>query len=130
MDYATLKLIHQSAVVLSLTGFLARGLGMLGDTAWIRARAARTLPHVVDTVLLASALGLVWMLRVSPFVVPWLAAKLVGLIVYIVLGSIALKRGQTKRVRALAWVAALLTFGYIVSVAITKDPRGLLVFGG
>lgn len=130
MDYATLKLIHQSAVVLSLTGFLARGLGMLGDAAWIRARAARTLPHVVDTVLLASALGLVWMLRVSPFVVPWLAAKLVGLIVYIVLGSIALKRGQTKRVRALAWVAALLTFGYIVSVAITKDPRGLLVFGG
>ncbi|HEX8011587.1 MAG TPA: SirB2 family protein [Casimicrobiaceae bacterium] len=130
MDYATLKLIHQSAVVLSLTGFLARGLGMLGDAAWIRTRAARTLPHVVDTVLLASALGLVWMLRVSPFVVPWLAAKLVGLIVYIVLGSIALKRGQTKRVRALAWVAALLTFGYIVSVAITKDPRGLLVFGG
>ena len=127
MDYGAVKLIHQCAVALSFALFAARGLGMLGDAAWIGSRAARTLPHVIDTILLTSALALAWWLRVSPFAVPWLAAKLAGLFVYIILGSIALKRGRTKTERAVAWVGALLTFGYIVSVAITKDPRGLLV---
>ena len=56
----------------------------------------------------------------------WLTAKVLALIAYIILGSIALKRGSTKAIRALAWVAALATFGYIVSVALTHDPRGFL----
>ena len=124
MDYSVLKVIHQSAVGLSFLGFFARGLGMLGDAAWINGRPARTLPHVVDTVLLLSALGLVWMLSLSPFASPWLAAKIIGLVVYILLGSIALKRGRSKRVRIAAWIAAMATFSYIVSVALTKDPRG------
>lgn len=97
---------------------------MIGDAAWIRSRPARTLPHVVDTILLASALGLVWLLGVNPFAVPWLTAKIVGLVVYIVLGGIALRYGRSKRARVTAWLAAMVTFGYIVSVAVTKDASG------
>jgi uncharacterized membrane protein SirB2 len=128
MDYHDLKLIHQSAVTISIVGFFARGVGMLGDAGWIRTRAAKTLPHVVDTVLIVSAIALAWMLRLSPTAVPWLAAKIVGLLAYIGLGMVALRFGRTKRVRTTAWVAAMLTFGYIVSVAMTKDPRGILLF--
>ena len=126
MGYSALLLIHQLAVALSFLGFFGRGLGMIGDARWIQSRPARTLPHVVDTILLASALGLVYLLGVNPFAVPWLAAKLAGLLVYIVLGSIALRYGRSKPIRATAWLAALLVFGYIVSVAITKSAGGFL----
>jgi uncharacterized membrane protein SirB2 len=126
VDYATIKLVHQSAVALSLAGFFARGAGALSGARWVAGRAAKTLPHIVDTILLVSAIVLAWLLRLSPFDAPWLMAKIVGLLVYIVLGAIALKPGPPLGVRAVAWVAAIATFGYIVSVALSKDPRGFL----
>ncbi|HMC16864.1 MAG TPA: SirB2 family protein [Albitalea sp.] len=124
MDYATLKTIHQSAVALSFAGFFVRGLASLLGAAWLRSRLARTLPHVVDSVLLVSALLLAWTLRLTPGNAPWLLAKIVGLFAYIALGVVALRPGQPAGLRAAAWGAALLTFGWIVSVAITKNPLG------
>ncbi len=101
----------------------------------MRSRAARTLPHLVDTVLLLSALGMLWVAHLSPWALGWLRAKIVGLVCYIGLGVVALRglRGsaQTQRhshrraVALGAWVAALVVFVYIVSVAVTKNPRGL-----
>lgn len=126
MDYVTLKLIHVSAVALSLAGFIARGAGALRGATWVRSRPARTLPHVIDTVLLASALGMLWVAQLSPWALPWLRAKLAGLVLYIVLGAIALRSARrARRLAGIAWIAALLVFAYIVSVAITKDPRGI-----
>ena len=61
---------------------------------------------------------------------PWIAAKIVGLVVYIALGMVALRLGRTRAIRAGAWVAALITFGYIVTVALTKDPHGALAWIG
>jgi uncharacterized membrane protein SirB2 len=126
MDYSTVKAIHQSAVALSFAGFFARGLGALGGAAWVRARPAKTLPHLVDSVLLLSALWLAWTLRLNPAGAPWLLAKIVGLVAYIGLGMVALKDGRPLTLRATAWLAALLVFGYIVSVALTKSPLGFL----
>ena len=126
MDYSTVKTIHQSAVALSFAGFFARGLGALGGAAWVRARPAKTLPHLVDSVLLLSALWLAWTLRLNPAGAPWLLAKIVGLVAYIGLGMVALKDGRPLALRATAWLAALLVFGYIVSVALTKSPLGFL----
>ena len=125
MDYGTLKLIHQGAVALSFTGFFARGCGMLVSAEWVRGRAARTWPHIVDTVLLLSALMLAYRLRLTPANAPWLMAKIVGLVFYVGLGAVALRAGSRK-VRTSAWVAALLVYGYIVAVAISKDPLGPL----
>src|SRR5262252_4783429 len=113
MDYATVKLIHQGAVAVSIMGFFARGLGSLRGARWVRERAARTLPHIVDTVLLVSAIALAWMLRLSPLQAPWL---------------LALRPGRPDAVRVGAFVAALATFGYIVSVALSKDPAGFLAW--
>lgn len=126
MDYFLVKTLHQSAVVLSFSGFFARGVGSLAGAGWVRSRAARTLPHMVDTLLLASALTLAWMLRLHPGNAPWLLAKVLGLVAYIGLGIVALRPALPRRVRVAAWIGALLCFGYIVSVAITKSPLGLL----
>ncbi len=126
MEYAALKLVHQGAVAISITGFFARGAGALAGAGWARSRAARTLPHVVDTVLLATAIALAWMLQMNPLFTPWLAAKIVGLLAYIGLGMVALNPGRPIGVRAAAWIAALLCFAQIVATAITKDPLGLL----
>jgi len=134
VDYATLKLIHVSAVTLSFCGFAARGLGVLCGAGWVRHRLTRVLPHVVDTVLLVSALGMLWILRLSPWATPWLRAKIVGLILYIALGVLALRRAPSGRaarsqaMQLIAWVAALVVFGYIVSVALTKSARGPLLW--
>ena len=126
MEYGTLKMVHESAVAVSFAGFFARGVGMLRNAGWVRHRAARTLPHLVDTVLIVSALWLAWILRLTPMNAPWIAAKIIGLFAYIALGMVALRFGRTKAARATAWIAAMLTFGYIVSVAVAKDPRGIL----
>ena len=128
MDYALLKAIHQSAVVISFAGFFVRGVGMLNDATWLRHRAVKTLPHVVDTILIVSAVWLAWILRPTPANAPWIGAKIIGLLVYIAVGMIALRFGRTKGVRASAWIGAMLVFGYIVSVAVAKDPRGFLLW--
>ncbi len=126
MDYLAVKTIHQAAVALSFGGFFVRGLAALLGARWVRRRAARTLPHVVDSVLLVSAIALAWSLRLDPTSTPWLAAKIIGLLVYIALGVVALRPGRSVGLRAAAWVTALVTFGYIVSVAMTKNPAGFL----
>lgn len=126
MDYVIVKTIHQSAVALSFVGFFARGAGALSGAAWVRRRAAKSLPHLIDSVLLLSALTLAWTLRINPLDAPWLMAKIVALIVYIGLGVVALRPASPPPVRAAAWLGALLVFGYIVSVAITKNPLGPL----
>jgi uncharacterized membrane protein SirB2 len=126
--YAALKLVHVGAVVLSGVGFIIRyGLSLTRPLP--SSALARVAPHIVDTVLLGSALALAWAGGFDPLGVPWLEAKLAGLAIYIVLGTIALKRGRTRRTRAAAFAAALLAYGYIVTVALTKSPLGPLAGG-
>ena len=126
MDYAAWKLLHQGAVALSITGFVARGLGSFTQAAWVRQRVARAAPRVVETLRLLSALVMAWTLRLTPGNAPWLTAKIAGLLLYIGLGLLALRPGRPLPLRIAAWAAALAVFGWIVSVAITKQPLGLL----
>lgn len=123
-NYTVLKLVHQTAVVLSITGFVARGAASLEGAGWVRGRWARTVPHVVDTVLLLSALALLWTLRMRPDQAPWLLAKLIGLVAYVGLGVVALRPGRPRSVRAAAFASALVVVAWIVSVAFTKNPLG------
>lgn len=130
MDYITLKLLHISAVTVSFCGFVARGIGVLRGAPWVRHRATRRAADLVDTVLLLSAFGMLAVIQVWPWDLPWLRAKIVGLVVYIALGVLALRptrpgsQPRPMHVRLVCWVGALLVFGYIVSVALTKSPWG------
>ena len=126
MAYSLLKHFHLATIAITLTLFVLRGGWMMADSARLQARWVRIVPHVNDTLLLASGFGLAVMLGQYPLVNGWLTAKLFALIAYIVLGTIALKRGKTKPRRIAAWVAALLVFGYMVAVAVAHDPLTFL----
>ncbi len=121
-SYDILKTIHISCVVLTFVSFGARGLWMLQDSALLRTKIVRIVPHVIDTTLLASAIGLTFELQQYPVTTNWLTAKVVALIVYIALGSIALKRGRNRTARIYALIGAWLTFFYIIGVALTRNP--------
>jgi uncharacterized membrane protein SirB2 len=126
--YLLVKYLHVASVVLSLSGFAVRGALMLRGSPWLNARFVRIAPHVVDTVLLGSAAWLAWFLQQYPLVHGWLTAKVVGLLAYIGFGMVALKRGRTLRTRAVFFVLAIAAAAYVVSVALTRDPRGPLAW--
>jgi uncharacterized membrane protein SirB2 len=121
MDYSALKAVHVGAVGVSLGLFLLRGLWMMTASPLLQGRWVRIVPHVVDTVLLLSAIWLAVQLQQVPIREGWLTAKILGLLLYIVLGSVALKRGRTKAMRTGAFAAALAVFAYILAVARTKS---------
>ena len=122
--YSTTKLIHISCVVLSGSLFAGRGVWVV-TTRRALWRWLRIVPHVIDTVLLASGLGLALLIHQYPFFnSDWLTAKMIGLVVYIGLGMTVFRSGATRRGRAVAGLAALLVFAYIVSVATSKQPAG------
>ncbi len=122
MAYSLLKQIHLTTIVITLTLFVLRGVWMMADSPRLRARWARIVPHLNDTLLLASGIVLAVLIRQYPLVNGWLTAKFFALIAYIMLGTIALRRGRTKTQRVVAWVAALLVFGYMAAVAVAHDP--------
>ncbi|MBN7798839.1 SirB2 family protein [Parahaliea mediterranea] len=126
MSYLLLKHIHLSSVGLSFILFLFRGGLKYAGSSWLDRPLLRIAPHVVDTVLLVSAICLAVLSRQYPFVHAWLTAKVLLLVLYIVLGSLALKRGRTPAVRGTCFVLAVAVFGLIVSVALTRDSLGVL----
>jgi len=128
IDYQGLKVVHVGCVAASYLLFFIRGIWMLRESKMLQERWVKIVPHVVDTLLLASAIALTVMLREYPLTHGWLTAKVAGLVVYVGLGTIALKRGRTRRGRIAAWVGAQMVFLYIVAVAFTRDPLPWAVF--
>ena len=122
MAYVVLKNLHLATIVLTLTLFVLRGAWMMADSSRLQARWVRIVPHVNDTLLLTSGISLAILMQQYPLVHGWLTAKFFALIAYIVLGTLALKRGKTKARRITAWAAALLVFGYMAAVARAHDP--------
>jgi uncharacterized membrane protein SirB2 len=119
--------LHIAAVAASGALFLLRGLGVNAfGASWPMRAPVRYLSYGIDTVLLAAALMLMTIVRQYPFVHAWLTVKVLLVVVYIVLGSFALKRGKTRGVRLAFFAAALLTFGFIYTVARARDPLGFL----
>ena len=123
MDYLWVKTLHMSCVVISISLFLVRGTLQLRALPWQQWRVLRVAPHLVDTVLLSSALWLAWRLGQYPFVDAWLTAKVLALLAYILLGMRALGKKTPASQRPVFFGAALLSVGYIVGVALTHSPR-------
>lgn len=107
--------------MLSIGGFGLRGYWMLSDNGLLDRRISKTLPHIIDTLLLGSAVGMLFIWQTSPFSLSWLTAKVLALLLYIGLGMVALRFGKTRGVRVTAWLLALAVAAYIVSVALSKS---------
>lgn len=119
--YVAIKTVHLACVALTWALFTLRGYWMISGSAAAKARWARVVPHLNDTVLLGAGVTMV-AIAGYPFTHGWIAAKLAGLLAYILLGTIALKRGRTRGMRVAAFWAAEAVFFYIVAVALTRRP--------
>jgi uncharacterized membrane protein SirB2 len=126
--YLTLKLVHMSCAMLTIAGFLARGYWMMTDSALLQSRATKIAPHIIDTLFLLSGVAIIYELNIQVMAHTWLLAKFAGLIAYIVLGVVALRLGRTAQIRAIAFVAAVGVFAYIVGVALTKSVTSWLAY--
>ncbi len=120
-----LREAHLALVAASGALFAVRGLGVLAGARWPLHRALRVGSVVIDTLLLTAGATLWGLLRLDPLRDHWLASKLVLLVLYIVLGSWALKRARTTSARALFFVAALALFATMASIGWTRHPLGL-----
>lgn len=124
--YPTIKPVHVALVVASGALFAVRGAAVLAAQRWAMARPLRLASYVIDTGLLVAGVLLAVMLGMSPLATPWLGVKLLLLPVYIVLGTMALKRARSARA---AWyAAAVLVYVFMISVARQHDPWGFLRF--
>ena len=120
--YMGLKHLHMLCAVLSILGFIIRGGMKLADSPLLQRKFFKIAPHIIDTVLLASAIGLLFTLQLNPLTQGWLIAKIIGLLLYIGLGLVVMRFASTRAIRATAYIAAIVVFGYILVVARTKTP--------
>lgn len=124
--YASLKTLHALTALVTIAGFLLRGYWMLTGNALLNAKLTRILPHVIDTLFLVSGIALLVLLNGGTLMQAWMLAKIGGLIAYIVLGMLALRRGRTQGVRNAAFVAAVAVFAYVYGIALSKSPLSWL----
>ena len=122
MPWPLLKQLHVTLALLTALSFCLRAYWMLARSPTLTGSWSRRLPHAVDTLLFLSGLTMAVGLSLSPLSHPWLAVKLVAIVVYVVIGSIALKRGRSYRQRVLALLLSLLVLAYIFAVALHHDP--------
>ena len=116
-----LKYVHVTCAVLSISGYLLRGVWMMRASPWLQKKWVRIAPHIIDTALLGSAILLSMEIQQYPFIQGWLTAKVLALMAYIVVGAIGLRYGRTKKIRITAWLGAIAIFSYIVLVALTRQ---------
>jgi len=124
--YPQIKLLHVGAVFASGSLFLLRGVAVQAGAAWGMAAPVRYLSYAIDIVLLTAALMLLTLLPAAVFANGWLWVKIALLVVYVGLGTFALKRGRTPGVRRACFVAALAVFACMYVIARSHDPLGPL----
>ncbi|ATJ84579.1 SirB2 family protein [Halomonas beimenensis] len=120
--YFLIKHLHMTLAGLSITFFLVRAWWAVRGSPRLGRRWVRVLPHLIDTALLGLGVWLMASLALWPHQQPWLAAKLLALVAYIGLGTLAIKRGRTPVGRGVAALAALATFAYMAGAAIQHSP--------
>ncbi len=125
MIYTSLKHLHMTAAGLSILFFILRACWALTGSTLLQRPAVKILPHVIDTILLLCGLALAGMLGAAAMQ-PWLTAKLFAVVLYIAVGSYAIKYAKTVRTRAMATALAVLIFAYIVGAAIRHSPMSWL----
>ncbi|WP_298580066.1 SirB2 family protein [uncultured Luteimonas sp.] len=124
--YPQIKHAHIGFALLSGGLFAVRGLLLLLGMRWPNAAPVRYLSYTIDTALLTAALMLLTILPSALYANGWLAVKVVLIVVYVVLGVFALRRGRSRRARAISYVAALLVFAQIYFIARSHHPLGAL----
>ena len=112
-----IKDIHVTFVLLTFISFSIRVYWMYNGSPLSQARVVKILPHVIDTILLLSGLAMAVMYYGAFYRQRWLDYKLLGVVIYIILGIVALRSGKTRSIRIAAAVGAWLVFFGIIYIA-------------
>ena len=128
--YPQIKHAHIGFALLAVGLFALRGALLLAGMRWPNAAPVRYLSYTIDTALLTAAMMLLTILPGALYANGWLAMKIALLVVYVVLGVFALRRGRTRRMRAICYVVALLVFVQMYFIARTHDPLGVFYLMG
>ena len=123
--YEDIKVLHIACVALSGSLFVSRGFLMMVASVHANNKVLARSSYVIDSTLLIAAILLTVIIHQYPLRQAWLTVKVALLVIYIFLGIWALRRGKTRRQRIACFIAAMLVYGFIISVAMTHDPRGL-----
>ncbi|MCG6656883.1 SirB2 family protein [Halomonas campisalis] len=124
--YLLIKHLHMTTAGLSLALFILRAWWSVREAPALQRRWVKVLPHLNDTLLLTLGVVLMTLLSMWPHQHPWLAAKIVALLLYIGLGTVAIKRGATPVIRGAAALAAVAVFLYMLGAAVHSDPLSWL----
>lgn len=128
ITYLAIKYLHVITAILTISGFVLRGIWMMAGSSKLDLPITRVAPHVVDTIFLLSGVAMLVLLSINPFAHVWLVAKFAGIAAYIVLGSVAIRFGRTREERLVAFAAALSVYAWVVGVALSKSPASWLAW--
>ncbi|MCW8944443.1 MAG: SirB2 family protein [Sedimenticola sp.] len=123
MIYYWIKTLHISTVIFTVSFFSLRLIWMISRSGLVNRGWVRKLSQFNDTLLLIAGISLALLSHQYPFVAPWLTAKLIALLAYIILGMYALKWAKSRRSRTYFGIMALTCVGYMVLVALTRNPQ-------
>jgi uncharacterized membrane protein SirB2 len=128
MDYLLVKHLHMAMAYLSISLFVYRSILSVTESTLLQHKLVKVLPHIIDSLLLIFAVWLMLIIKQYPFVDAWLTAKFIALIAYILVGTIAIKRGKTALLRLWASIFSVIIFTYILGVAKTHHFSSWLVY--
>jgi len=119
--YSILKFGHVFCVVISGSLFVYRYAKIRVHPDRPLPKALKVLPHINDTVLLLCAIGMLILIGLNPFATPWLLAKILAVLLYILLGTICMRSLPGSRHQTVSFVAAVSVFTYILFVGLSKQ---------
>ena len=128
--YALLQQSHVIFAIATIAGFCLRGYWMLVDSRLLQHRLTRVLPHIIDTLFLATGIAMLVIASMNPLTQPWLLGKFVGLVAYVILGTLALRRGPTRPIRIVAFVGAVAVFAWIAGAGLSKSLASWIALFG
>jgi uncharacterized membrane protein SirB2 len=118
--YLAVKHLHLTLIAIAFTFFLLRSFWLFTGSPLLQKKLLKILPHPINLVMILSGFALAHVAH-YPLSSPWIIAKLVALVLFVAFGLLTFKQPtQTRRI--MFFSAALLTFVYIVCVAVTKLP--------
>ena len=124
--YAYLKLLHVTLAIVSVSGFILRAWWSVNESPLLKTKLARVAPHVVDTLFLLAGVAMIGTVSLPVLSTPWLLAKFAGLVIYILVGTVAIKRGKTREIRLTASILAVGIFAWVVGISVRKSPLSWL----
>lgn len=120
MSFIALKHMHVTLVAISVVLFMLRFFWVTIGAGIARQKWVKIVPHIIDTALLLSIVGMLIHWQMWPWETPWLINKVIGLVGYILFGLVAMK-ATASWLRYVGFVGALSWIMFLMHIAFSKQ---------